>query len=287
MYLATGRPLLAAPPDPLTVVSAAPAPTPVPSYMDLVRNFDYNSKAPLDTQEKLIAEVDSLKYIEISYDNPRRWRVMAEIIEPSGPGPYPGIIYLCSNQSDLNAFFDEARSLAQTGAVVMLIDTSARQPELNLFHQSINSLTIQSIIDVRRAVDLLAMRPEVDSRRIGFIGQADGGNLGGIIAGVEKRIRTLILISANTRLSAGDSAKTPSAFLDGVNYISYAAPATLLFQYAGQNDLVPRETALNCFQCASQPKTINWYAVKPLSDPQARADRLVWLREQLGMNTVP
>ncbi len=278
--------LQAFPPDPLTVVSAAPVQPPVPSYMDLVRNFDYNAKAPLDVQEQLVAESDGLKYIEISYSNSRRWRVRAELIEPAGVGLYPGIIYFCSSQTDLNLFFDEARVLAKAGAVVMLIDIAARQTDINLAQLSVNNLTIQSVVDIRRAVDLLAMRPEVDTRRIGFIGQTVGANLGAIVAGVEKRIRTLILMSANARPSAGDSAKTAGAFLDGVNYIGYTAPATLLLQYSENNDLVPRDVALDCFQQASQPKTIHWYTAQPLGDVKARGDRLAWLCDQLGLSPV-
>ncbi len=280
----TGQPLLASPADSSVVRSTVPGQDAVPSYMDLVRYFDYNSRAPLDIQEKLIAEDDSLKYFEISYVNPRRWRILANLVEPIGTGPYPAIIYLCANQSDFNAFFNEARRLAQNGMVVMLMDTSAVQIETAGYSPSLNNLTIQSVVNVRRAVDLLSVRPKVDGRRVGFIGQAAGANLGGIIAGIEKRIRALILISADARPSSTNGKENLSSFLDGANYLGYAAPAFLLFQYSEKKGNISRETAMNCFQCASQPKTIKWYSGPPLGDVQARTDRLAWLREQLLLN---
>ncbi|MFH1214571.1 MAG: hypothetical protein V1681_10805 [Candidatus Neomarinimicrobiota bacterium] len=288
MLNGAGRHLLQArPPDSTVTMTPTQTQPSTPSYMDLVRNFDYNSKAPLDVQEKLVEQIDSLKLIEISFINPRRWRVVADMLEPVGPGPYAGLIYLCGNQNDRLAFMDEARSLAQTGTIVLIIDTSARQIETNAIRQSVDNSTIQTVIDIRRAVDLLLVQPAVDPRRIGFIGQAMGADLGGIVAGVEKRIRALALISCNSRPSAVDSKATPSTFLDGKHYIGYGAPAALLFQYCEKNDLLPKSVEMELFQAASQPKTLNWYGTNPLTDSQARADRLTWLCGQLGMISIP
>ncbi len=57
----------------------------------------------------------------------------------------------------------------------------------------------QGVLDVRRMVDLLATRPEVDPRRIGITGISLGGMLAGTAAGVEPRIHRAALI-----LSGGD-----------------------------------------------------------------------------------
>lgn len=274
--------LYAYPPNPAPAATSGIFEPNVPSYMDLVRNFDYNNRAPLDIREQPIAESDSLIHLAISYTNPRRWRVVANLLKPTGTGPFAALVYLCGNSDARLAFLEEAYNLVKTGVAVLIIDTSVRQVEPNSVLLDINSQTIQSVLDIRRAIDCLSARPEIDPRRIGFIGYADGANLGGIIAGVEKRIRALILISANVCPSKSES-NAPSAFLDGLHYIGYAAPANLLLQYSEQGDPVSRETAMQCYQAASQPKALSWYSANPLTDPQARCDRYNWLREQLGI----
>ncbi|MFH1213643.1 MAG: hypothetical protein V1681_06120, partial [Candidatus Neomarinimicrobiota bacterium] len=52
MVNGAGRHLLQArPPDSTVTMTPTQTQPSTPSYMDLVRNFDYNSKAPLDVQE--------------------------------------------------------------------------------------------------------------------------------------------------------------------------------------------------------------------------------------------
>lgn len=272
--------LTAYPPSPTLATVPGNYQSNVPSYMNLLRNFDYNSQAPLEVREKLIASSDSLVHFEISYMNPRRWRVVAELVKPAGTGPYAGLIYLCNNSEDRQTFLNEARTLVHTGIVALIVDTSMRLADSNAVAIDLDSQTIQSVLDIRRAVDYLLARPEIDPRRIGFVGNAEGANLGGIIAGVEKRIRALILISANVCPSESAD-QAPSAFLDGLHYIGYAAPANLLLQYNVLDNNISRDMAQLCFQAASQPKTLNWYSTDPLRDPQAHTDRLDWICKQL------
>jgi cephalosporin-C deacetylase-like acetyl esterase len=47
---------------------------------------------------------------------------------------------------------------------------------------------IQLIVDLRRAVDLLVARDDVDPDRIGYLGVSYGGAMGGLLAGVEDRV---------------------------------------------------------------------------------------------------
>ena len=53
----------------------------------------------------------------------------------------------------------------------------------------------KTTIDLLRAVDLLTSRSEVDAGRIGYVGHSFGALFGGILAGVEKRIKAFVLMS--------------------------------------------------------------------------------------------
>lgn len=54
----------------------------------------------------------------------------------------------------------------------------------------------QGVADVRRTIDLLASRPEIDARRIGVTGISLGGILAATIAGVDDRVHRAVLILA-------------------------------------------------------------------------------------------
>jgi dienelactone hydrolase len=54
---------------------------------------------------------------------------------------------------------------------------------------------IQRTKDVRRAVDYLESRPNIDRSRLAFYGLSMGANYGAVVGAVEGRFRTLVLVS--------------------------------------------------------------------------------------------
>jgi cephalosporin-C deacetylase-like acetyl esterase len=54
-------------------------------------------------------------------------------------------------------------------------------------------------VDLRRAVDLMLSRSDVDKSRIAYVGHSYGAMLGGILTAVEKRIKTFVLLGGLAR----------------------------------------------------------------------------------------
>jgi hypothetical protein len=54
---------------------------------------------------------------------------------------------------------------------------------------------IEITIDLRRAVDLISLRPSVDINRIAYIDHSLGALFGGILSGVDKRMRASVLMA--------------------------------------------------------------------------------------------
>lgn len=97
---------------------------------------------------------------------------------------------------------------------------------------------------MRRVIDLLLSREDIDPSRLGYVGFSWGGSEGAIFAGVERRVSSFVLMSAVPRLSAdmrrlgeeqgaNDLAGYEEAMrpIDAVNYLPHAAPNALFFQF--------------------------------------------------------
>ena len=53
--------------------------------------------------------------------------------------------------------------------------------------------------DLRRGVDLLLSRPDVAKDRLGYAGGSYGGAQGGLLSGVETRIKAYVLVVGDGR----------------------------------------------------------------------------------------
>jgi cephalosporin-C deacetylase-like acetyl esterase len=168
------------------------------SYPELVHHFDYDQKASLDIQEVGAEVRDGVTVRDISYASPKGGRVPAYLVLPPGKGPYAGILFghwakEGSPVRNRKEFLDEAVALAHAGAVSLLIDAPFARPGFHSEPEPLNSqepLTEQQqVIDLRRGVDLLCSRGEVDPARIAYVGHSFDAAVGGILAGVEHRVQ--------------------------------------------------------------------------------------------------
>jgi hypothetical protein len=132
--------------------------------------------------------------------------------------------------------------------------------------------------------------------------------IGGVLAGVETRIKAYALIVGGASLGdlvrSGKSSMalraakllTPEqidhnleilAPLDPVHYVSHAAPAALLFQNGRLDAGVPEASAQRYQEAGSQPKLIQWYHAGHGLNARAVRDRTQWLHEHLGIEPPP
>jgi cephalosporin-C deacetylase-like acetyl esterase len=278
--------------------------------------FDYDQNAPLDIKENGVDNIDGIKLHHISYVSPKGGRVTSYLVTPSGKGPFPAIIFMHWGQGNKSAFLAEALLYARAGAVSLIIDAPFERPEegykplgLDLDNpQNDANVYIQSLIDLRRGIDLLQARSDVDKKRVGYIGLSFGGHLGSVLVAVDKRVKTCILMGGpasatdmlRTRDIAGltqfrksvDKAKYENylkqlAPLDAINFVGNAAPASLLFQFAHQDKYISEEQAQQYFKGASSPKEIRWYNVgHEFNDIDSLVDRGEWLRKEIGIGSI-
>jgi dienelactone hydrolase len=267
--------------------------TPIPGYEELVQLFNYDQDLPVDLVVESEQQQGSAVVQTITYTGGMGFRVPAYLVIPNGGGPYSAVIYLHKGAGDKNQYLTEALMLASMGVVSLLLDSpfvsnpyGGEWPRDD-YPGTMREGIIRQIIDVRRGVDLLVTIPQVDSTRVGYVGHSLGATFGGIVAGVEPRIKAYVLMAGCVQFSTmyfdGPIKPEPSPDLDAVHYVGHASAAAILFQY-GQFDLsVYPSEGRAYFRAASEPKTILWYEADHDSlEWKSQADRLQWLSEQLG-----
>ena len=166
--------------------------------------FEYNPGDPLDIKYISRTKQDDAWVHDITFASPRGGWVTAFLVTPTTEGRHPALIFAHAGNSNRTDFLAEALLFAKAGAVSLLLDNPSSRPEqwrrMVLDYKEPKQARegfIQAIIDLRRCVDLLVKRPDVDPKRIGFVGFSFGATQGGILCGVERRISAYALSSTS------------------------------------------------------------------------------------------
>jgi len=247
-----------------------------PDISQLNTLFQYDQKRPLDLEEKVLSDETGMTVHDVSFAGGHNREVNAYLVLPVAKQPVPAVIFVHWGMGGRSQFLAEAKLLAQTGLAALLVSLPFADSRKHF---------ITSIIHLRRAVDLLTSDPRIDAKRIGYVGHSWGGTLGGILAGIEDRIRAYVLM-AGFPSYANYAKRSDLDEFTGMYYVAHARPAKLMFQFAVEDTFVSNEAARIYFESASDPKTIHWYkhTTHKFDNEQAQLDRLNWLGTQLNYN---
>jgi cephalosporin-C deacetylase-like acetyl esterase len=158
-------------------------------------------------------------------------------------------------------------------------------------------------MDMRRGVDLLLMRRDVDPSRLAYVGHSYNANVGGLLSGVEKRIKTFVLMAGTLsdaedllsddpemvrlRQMAGaekiERIIAETNWLNPANYLGHAAPSSVLLQYGLRDGSLSEAKGRHYFSLVSEPKAIRFYDAGHALNAEARRDRYEWLRERINL----
>ncbi|MEH7077002.1 alpha/beta hydrolase [Neobacillus drentensis] len=259
--------------------------------------------------------IDGICIYDVKYESPFKGKVSAYLFVPDIAGPLPALIFMHPSQGNRQTFYHEAQLLATKGFISLLIeaqylrDDGGRESQNKLeFAKRIEEMAdiqkyIQTVMDIRRGVTLLGKMPNVDESKIAFIGHGIGASWGGILSGIDNRIKTFILISGYGKVSEMQmTSEHPIALLirsflpleryeyfisslnklDPIHYVKNASPASILFQFAENDEYIDRSQARSFYSAASSPKKLMWYDCNHLFSTCEAAiyDRHEWLFTQ-------
>jgi dipeptidyl aminopeptidase/acylaminoacyl peptidase len=261
--------------------------------------FAYDASAPLAVRETSSTTSGGVRTVELSYASPKGGRVPATLVLPASDGRHAAVVFQHGGgDARRTDFLAEAVDLAGAGIASLLVDAPFNRPGGRpwlTFDVRDRAAYVQNVVDLRRGIDLLAARAEVDPERIALVGFSYGGVLAGIVAGVDHRLAGVVVMSGPGRITdplrrEGRRQSVPARRLaryltamravDAVRYVGRAT-APLLFQF-GRRDAMPAAWFRAYTAAAPRGARVEWYPAGHELCACATRDRRAWLLERLG-----
>jgi dienelactone hydrolase len=263
-------------------------------------------------KDTVVGETPEATIHDVTYASANQQRVSAFLVVPKGKGPFAPIVFGHWGGGSRAEFIPEAKLYARAGAISILPDYPWDRAEpyrrtTNHFDkpEQDRDTFAQAVIDLRRAIDVLLARKDVDPKRLAYVGHSYGAQWGAILTAVDRRMKTSVLVTGvgeigdvlvknpdpelaelRKALPAGvlDRYVQVVGEVDAIHFIPKAAPTAVLMQFARFEEHFDRESANRYIAAASEPKKVLWYdSAHDMNDPQALRDRYAWLVGHVGL----
>ncbi len=255
--------------------------------------YDFDEALPLDARTVDRWEDETGRFENVVFTTSSGERVPGDLVlPPDGEPPYPAALLVHGLNSERDRWWRPDRealpeALLAAGVAVLAIDlrfhgaraaaNDYEPPAYMTMGQDLfvrnRDMVIQSTIDCRRALDLLAERPEIDAARIGVVGYSMGAIIGLYLSALEPELAAVAAAAVPTGVGTlptdhfnfAARASTPILLQIGrTDWLSSPADAELL------RDLVPGERA-----------SLRFYDAGHRLPPEFAADAAAWLLARL------
>jgi cephalosporin-C deacetylase-like acetyl esterase len=268
----------------------------------VVNYYDYDAGFPLQDSVRLIDNNNSYLQYYVNYLSVHDKRVTALLAIPKNvKKPMPVIILLhgLGDRKTVDYIETGNKAFIDSGYAVFRIDIDnhgerrVHDYEFNFndgYRFSTRDVISQTVFDLRRAVDFLGTRKEIDTTRIGYFGISLGGVIGTIFCGVDNRVKVpvIALAGGNLHLAFGmeaftDEAKNYFSIIDPINFVALISPRPLLMINAENDEIIPPITSKLMYKAAGEPKRIIWYPTKHRKIPinKAYLEGVLWYKKYL------
>ncbi len=268
----------------------------------ILKYYEYDKELPLQDSVKLINDTSAFKLYEVSYRSVNYKKVSGLLTIPKNiTKPLPVIILLHGAGDEKTVDYVEFGNdfLLKENYAVLRIDISKhgdREEEdydLDFTGETkywSREIITQTVFDLRRAVDFIETRNELNSDKIGFFGISLGGITGTIFCGVEKRVKVPVIVLAGGQLKLMFGAKALSAdtkdylsIIEPNNFVKEISPRPLLMINAEDDEIVLPIMSKSLYKHAENPKKIIWYSAKHHTIPLDKTyqEGLNWFNQNL------
>ncbi len=270
--------------------------------LSVSKYYEYDQELPLLDSVFLMADSSDYHLYYLKYQSVHDEVVTGLLTLPrEGVQPFPTVILLHGMGDRKTVDYIEAGNqyLINAGYAVLRLDISNHGDRKKYdydfdltegYRYWTRDIITQTVFDLRRAVDFIYTREELDHDRIGFFGISLGGIIGTIFCSVEERIEVPVIVLAGGNLNlmfgrdafSGDT-KDYLSIIDPVNYVAKISPRPLLMINAENDDVVPPITSKLLYKAAKKPKEIIWHPSKHHDLPIEKAypEGIQWLKKHL------
>lgn len=278
-----------------------------------ISHFDYDKTAPLNVKTIGTEKRGDVTIYDITYSSPKGGVVPAYLVVPKSKGPFAAVVWghwywRNSPMRNRKQFLDEAVALAPAGVVSLLTDGPVARPGFVPDNTPLNEKqttdVVQAVVDMRKGIDLLFARRDVDQKRLAYVGHSYNAVVGAYLSGVDRRAKAYVLMAGG--LSDEVDLKTPEyqafrkevgaekfdafiakySWLDQGKYVANAAPAFVFMQFATQERFLTPERAREYEKIVSEPKKLKIYEAPHALNAEATRDRIAFLTEQLKLKSL-
>ena len=253
--------------------------------------YKYDASLPLNAELKELNTTPFGTRFHLTYDSANDQRVTAIFSLPREfKGPHPAILLMhgSGGNKDVDYIQGAGGLLNKLGYATLSIDSQykgerarpGKSGELQPDSYTTRDAWTQTVIDLRRAVDYLESRPDIDKTKIGYFGVSMGGMLGSVLGGVEPRISCFFLavpgggiVNAVKHIERYPNLKsrfaieiTPdvmtriesiASVIDPVYFVGNILPRPLMITVGIHDELIPAEMSTALIAAAhAQPENI-------------------------------
>jgi hypothetical protein len=258
----------------------------------LAPSFSYDAAAPTNLR---------VSGDNVTFSGAHGREVSGVLYRASTPGRHAAVLFVhwlgdpaTTNHREFEA---DARALTARGADCLLVDAMWSKP--NWFENLRSPQTdardsVDQVIDLRRALDVLLSFPDVDPARVAYAGHDFGAMYGAVLSGVDTRPKYYVLMAGVDSFSdwyllgakpANVTAyKAEMAPYAPTRWLAQSTALGFLFQFSLRDRYISASQASAFWQAAPLPRGVFYYKSNhSLETPEAHADRLGWLMEKLGL----
>ena len=287
------------PASPTWTPTMSPAPIPVvkpgeklPPIAELEAAFAYDASEPLGFVEHPENDVDwwgGPPLRAVTYQSGGD-QAAGYLMVPPGEGPFPVVVYAPGWNTGADMWAEDALALARKGYAGLLVE----QPSTQFFsYEALTDIAsyVKFATRLRRGLDLLETLPQIDTSRIGFVGWSNGSYVGALLAGLEDRIKSYVLIGEyrfkgdsgferESHLSAAewDRYVAQMAVADNLIYVGNNKGSAFLFESGSTQGTFPNEALLGA---APKPKTWHVYTGGHETNAASQKYMRAWILKNL------
>lgn len=262
-------------------------------------SFDYDA-----ARVRVTTAQENVVVRQLTYDTLAGATNGATLVTPgaAATNPRPAVLFVhwyepprpTSNRTE---FLAEAVELAKDGTTSLLIDTPWAAEQWFPTRDSAKDydFSVKQVKEIRRALDVLMLQPNVDKTRVALVGHDFGAMYGALAAAADPRVTAFVYMAGTSSFTdwflfapkregaEKEAFVAKLAPLDPIKYLPRISPRPILLQFGSKDHFVKNDAANAMADAVTGPKTVKTYDFEHELTYQARLDRLAWLREQFKL----